>query len=375
MDVNRYHRQALLPQVGPAGQATLAASRVLLVGCGALGSTIADQLVRAGVGFVRLVDRDVVELTNLQRQVLFDEDDARRGVPKAVAAAERLRRVNSTVAVEPLVADVHSGNVEALGGLVGDERPVDLMLDGTDNVETRYLLNDVAVKHGVPWVYGACVGTEGRVLAIEPGTTPCLRCVFPDPPGAGELPTCDTAGVLGPVASMVASFQAVEAMRLLLSSGSDKVRPPSPGVPGEVEGGFGRRPVRRATGTLVTIDAWASRFRTLDLSHDRRADCPCCAERRFEFLERRPAGGTTSLCGRDAVQVTPGKAVTLDLKAMASKLSGAAGEVEATPFLLRCRLAEPAGLYLTLFADGRLIVKGTTSGDIARSVYARYVGN
>jgi molybdopterin/thiamine biosynthesis adenylyltransferase len=348
VEIDRYHRQVLLPQVGRSGQDRLARARVLLVGCGALGSVIAEQLVRAGIGFLRVVDRDVVELTNLQRQVLFDEEDARQGLPKAVAAAERLRRVNSSVTVEPIVADVHSGNVERWADVAGGEARADVILDGTDNVETRYLLNDVAVKHGVPWVYGACVGTEGRVLAVDPSRTPCLRCVFPVPPGAGELPTCDTAGVLGPVAAIVGALQAMAAMRLLLGD---------------------------SAGSMIALDGWSGRFRTLDVSRDRQHDCPCCGQRRFEFLEHRSAGGTTSLCGRDAVQVTPKVNASIDLKAMASKLGSAAGDVEATPFLVRCHLAEPAGLHLTIFADGRLIVKGTTSSELARSVYARYVGS
>jgi adenylyltransferase/sulfurtransferase len=235
-----------------------------------------------------------------------------------------------------------------LAGLANAGPRVDVILDGTDNVETRYLINDVAVKHGVPWVYGACVGTEGRVLAVEPSRTPCLRCIFTTPPGPGELPTCDTAGVLGPVAAVVGALQATAAMRLLVGE-----------------------PAR----AMIALDGWGGRFRTIDVSNERRDDCLCCAQRRFEFLERRSAGGTTSLCGRDAIQVTPGGVATLDLKALAAKLGSAAGDVEATAFFLRCRLAEPAGLQLTLFADGRLIVKGTTSADVARSVYARYVGN
>jgi molybdopterin/thiamine biosynthesis adenylyltransferase len=371
VDVDRYHRQSLLPQVGRDGQARLGEARVLLVGCGALGSVIAEQFVRAGVGFLRVVDRDVVELTNLQRQVLYDEDDARRGVPKAAAAGERLRRINSAAAVDAVVVDVHSGNVEALAGVTGEGPRVDLVLDGTDNVETRYLLNDVAVKHRLSWVYGACVGVEGRVMPITPGRTPCLRCLFPQPPGPGELPTCDTAGVLGPAAAVVASLQVVAAMKLLLA-------PPevqASAAAGPAASAAGGASSYAGSGTLVTVDTWALRFRTIDVAGDRQPDCPCCGQRRFEFLERRPAGGTTSLCGRDAVQVTaPDARSTVDLKAMAATWRSAAGEVELTPFLIRCRLPEPPHLRLTLFADGRLIVKGTTDVRRARSMYARYVG-
>src|ERR1019366_9198861 len=240
--MDRYHRQKLLPFIGDDGQARLDKSRVLLVGCDALGSVIADQLVRAGIGHLTQVDRDIVELTNLQRQVLFDEADARDGVPKAIAAGNRFKAINSSVTIEPIVMDVHSGNIEELAGVLPSSRSgrpegalastaaeqsapsgrplrgVDLILDGSDNVETRYLINDVAVKHGIPWVYGACVGVEGRVMLIRPGQGPCLRCVFPNPPEAGELPTCDTAGVLGPAAAIVASMQVIASIQFLTGS-------------------------------------------------------------------------------------------------------------------------------------------------------------
>ena len=209
MEISRYHRQVLLPQIGQAGQERLAGARVLLVGCGALGSVIAEQLARAGVGLLRIADRDVVELTNLQRQVLFDERDVAEHTPKAVAAARRLKEINSEVRVEALICDVHAGNIE-------DFVDGDLIIDGTDNVETRYLVNDISVKHGLPWVYGACVGTEGRCMAVLPPEDACLRCVYPEPPSATELPTCDTAGVLGPAAALVASLQVTAAIRLLV---------------------------------------------------------------------------------------------------------------------------------------------------------------
>lgn len=347
---NRYHRQTLLPQIGPAGQARLADAHVLLVGCGALGSVIAEQLVRAGVGTLRLVDRDVVEWTNLQRQVLFDEADARDGAPKAVAAAGRLGRVNSSVRVEPVVTDLHAGNVEALAGLEKGGRRVDVVLDGTDNVETRYLLNDVSVKHGLPWLYGACVGTDGRVMAIRPPATACLRCVFPEPPGVGELPTCDTAGVLGPVAGVVASIQALLALKLLTGNEAD------------------------LRSELLSLELWSGRFRSLDVG-DPRDDCPCCGQRRFVFLKSAAGqGGTFALCGRDAVQVRPANGRRLDLTSIAGKLRPV-GRVEQTPFLVRCELSGPPTLQLTVFADGRLILKGTTDSDRARSVYARYIGS
>jgi adenylyltransferase/sulfurtransferase len=345
--VNRYHRQILLPQIGPAGQDRLAASHVLLVGCGALGCVLADQLVRAGVGSLRIVDRDVVELTNLQRQVLFDEEDARQGVPKAVAAVRRLQRVNSAVRIEPVVADVHAENVEALAGLEPGGRRADLVLDGTDNVETRYLLNDVSVKHGVPWVYGACVGTEGRVMTIRPPETACLRCLFPRPPEAGELPTCDTAGVLGPVAAAVASVQAVAAMKMLT------------GQMGAV------------TDVFVRMNLWAGRFRSTSLADAKRGDCLTCGQRRFEFLDGR-ARGSVSLCGRNAVQIRPSVSpAAFDLDRIAAKLR-TFGQVEQSRYLVRCELH---GLRLTVFGDGRAIIHGTTDAERARSLYARAIGS
>jgi adenylyltransferase/sulfurtransferase len=347
LELDRYHRQALLPQIGRDGQARLAASRVLVVGCGALGSVIAEQLARAGVGSLVLVDRDVVEWTNLQRQTLFDESDARDAAPKAVAAKRRLERVNGAIQIDALVSDVHSGNIEHLAGLERGGTPVHLILDGTDNVETRYLLNDICIKHSVPWVYGACVGTEGRVMAIRPGATPCLRCVFRTPPAGTELPTCDTAGVLGPAAGIVASFQVVAAMRVLC------------GAP-------------EADERLLAMDVWTGRMRSVDLGA-RSPDCPTCGRRQFEFLDRAD-GPTTTLCGRRAVQVRPGRgSASFDMAAAEVKLTRV-GLVQRTPYLLRCRLNDAADVELTLFSDGRLIVTGTTDSDRAKSLYARYIG-
>jgi adenylyltransferase/sulfurtransferase len=289
MPVNRYHRQILLPQVGEAGQNALSKARVLLVGCGALGTHVAEQLVRGGVGFLRIADRDIVEITNLQRQVLFDEADAQRQWPKALAAAERLREINADVTIDPQAVDVHGHNAASLCQV--DGRPVDLILDGTDNVATRYLLNDLTVKQNIPWVYSACVGTEGRVMAVRPGETPCLRCVFPEPPAGNELPTCDSAGVLAAAASITASLQAVAALRILLK--------------------------QFASPKLVSFHAWTGRFHEMDLAHARRADCPCCGLRRFDFLDSTSPDATSSLCGRDAVQVRGDH--PLELKHLASK--------------------------------------------------------
>ena len=343
MSADRYHRQTLLPHFGHAAQEQLASSRVLLVGCGALGTVIAEYLVRAGVGTLRIVDRDIVELTNLQRQTLFDESDATDGVPKAIAASLRLRQINSSVNVEAHVADFHPGNAEEFVD------GVSLILDGTDNVGTRYLINDLAVKHGIPWVYGACVGTEGRVMTIRPGITACLRCVFPEPPGVGELPSCDTAGVLGPVAGVIASLQSVAALKIV--SGNDE-----------------------AVGEQMTVvDAWNNRIRNIDTTGARRPDCPVCGQRRFDVLDGPASRGAVSLCGRNAVQVRPSGKLLIDLGALGSKLEPF-GVVTQTPYLLRVDLREDAAVQLTVFPDGRLIVAGTTDEKRARSLYARFIG-
>jgi molybdopterin-synthase adenylyltransferase len=343
-DLQRYHRQMLLSQIGQAGQQRLAASRVLLIGCGALGTTIADQLVRAGIGHLTIVDRDIVELTNLQRQTLFDEADAANQTPKAIAAAARLRAVNSTVEIAPRISDVHAGNIEELL-----KEKFDLILDGTDNVQTRYLINDASVEHLIPWVYGAAVGVEGRVMGIVPGEQggPCLRCVFPTPPSPSELPACDTAGVLGMAASIVGALQAIEGIKLLIGAGPSNV--------------------------LMRMDFWTMRLHAISTIEARRADCICCGEKRFEFLEALPGEAAVTLCGRNAVQVRPDGRVELGLDQMARKL-GIAGNVQRSVYFVKCHLRDPAGVTLTVFADGRTLVQGVTDLGRAKSIHARFVG-
>jgi adenylyltransferase/sulfurtransferase len=345
MNVDRYHRQTLLPQIGANGQARLEQSRVLLIGCGALGTVLADYLARAGVGHLMIADRDIVELTNLQRQALFDEADVAAGTPKAVAAVERLRRVNSAISLEAVVADVHQDNVEAMAGVTGRGPRVDVIVDGTDNAETRYLVNDVAVKHGIPWVYGAAVGVEGRVMAIDPPRTPCLRCVFPEAPGPGELQTCDTAGVLGPVAGTVAALQSAAVLRLLVGGG--------------------------AAAELVTIEAWTLRLRSISMVDAQRVDCPTCSAGRFTYLDA-PSPATTLLCGRDSVQLRPRGGARIDLPGMAAHWQRL-GTVSLTPYLLRFSPDGAEANRLTLFNDGRVMVHGTNDPQRARAIVARYM--
>ncbi len=341
MILPRYHRQTLLPQIGEAGQLRLGASRVLVVGCGALGTTLADQLTRAGVGHLTIIDRDIVELTNLQRQTLFDESDAAKELPKAIAAANRLRSINSTIAISPIVADMHSGNIEDL-----IKPGFDLLLDGTDNVQTRYLINDVSVKHRIPWIYGAAVATEGRVMSIVPPSTPCLRCIFPRPPGPQDLQTCDTAGVLGMGASIVANYQAIEAIKILTGA--------SP------------------TASLICFDFWTPRMHSVSIADAKVVDCPCCGQHRFEYLDS-PADNGASLCGRNAVQIRPTKPTELNLDRLAEKLSSA-GQVERTPYFIRCQLNDPANVSFTVFPDGRTLVHGVTDIGRAKSIYSRFAG-
>jgi molybdopterin-synthase adenylyltransferase len=341
---DRYSRQTLFAPIGVAGQERLRAARVLLTGCGGLGAEAASLLARAGVGFLRIVDRDVADLTNLQRQALYDEADVLQCLPKAVAAARHLAAINSGIAVEPVVTDVHAGN---LAGLI---EGVDLVVDGFDNFEGRYLLNDACVRAGVPWVHGACVGSYGVSTLIVPGRTPCFRCLQPDPPPAGSTPTCDTVGILGPAAHLIAALEVAQALRWLVTREA-----PQPPV-------------------LVSVDVWDLRFQHVELPA-RDPACPCCGEGRFEFLDRGPVPAE-ALCGRDAVLVRPSGAAAPDLAAIAVRLRGAgaeagAGDVLANDFVLRFRRPPHE---LTLFADGRVIVKGTDDPALARSLVARWFG-
>lgn len=340
-DFSRYVRQMRYPPFGEEGQRKLAESRALICGCGALGSMLANTLVRAGVGHVRIVDRDFLETSNLQRQVLFDEGDVARQLPKAIAAAEKLRRINSEVEIEPVVADVDHANLAELAD------GVDMIVDGTDNFQTRFLLNDYAVKHGVPWVYGGCLGAEGQTMTILPGETACLRCLMQDCPPPGTTPTCDTAGILAPIVSVIASIEAMEAIKVL-SGNRDAV-----------------------SRSLTVIDLWTNHLRRLDVSELRdQVDCPACKRGEYPWLDGKEGSHTAVLCGRNAVQLTHmGK--TVDLGDLARRLEGT-GELSRNPFLLRFR----ADKYeITVFPDGRAIVGGTDDIPTAKTVYARYIGN
>jgi adenylyltransferase/sulfurtransferase len=339
---NRYDRQIRFAPLGEAGQQKLAAGRALVCGCGALGSVIASTLVRAGVGFVRIVDRDFVELNNLQRQFLYDEQDIAAALPKAIAAANKLRLVNSAVTVEPIVADVTHVNIDALAA------DVDVIVDGTDNFATRFLVNDFAVKHHKPWVYGGSIGAEGQSMTIIPGQSACLACLLPEPPPPGTTPTCDTAGILGPIVGVIASIEACESLKIL--SGN----------------------IAATSRYLTVIELWENRLRTVDISRLRdESDCRVCQHGEFAWLSGQRGGDSAVLCGRNAVQLSAPPGTTLSLDSLATRLSGI-GTVTRNPFLLRLAIE---GYQLTIFPDGRTIVSGTDDPATARSLQAKYVGS
>jgi adenylyltransferase/sulfurtransferase len=335
----RYSRQILFEGIGREGQERIIAARVALVGCGALGTVQASLLARAGVGTLRIIDRDFVEESNLQRQILFDEEDVRAMLPKAVAAERKLSAVNSLVRVEGLVEDLNASTIERLlGGF-------DLVLDATDNFDARFLLNDYAVKTGTPWIYGACVGSYGLTFPVLPGEGACLRCVFESAPPPGLSPTCDTAGVLGSIVGVVASLQVAEALKIV-SGNRDRVS-------------------RRMT----VLDVWDGRLDTIDLPA-RDPGCPCCGRREFAYLEGALGSDTASLCGRNAVQIRRRDGRGLDLEEVGRRLASV-GALETNRFLLRARID---AYDLTVFADGRAIIGGTTDPAVAKSIYARYIG-
>lgn len=337
----RYSRQEIFTPIGPGGQAKLRTARVAVVGCGALGSQLAETMVRAGVGLVRLIDRDIVEESNLQRQTLFTEADAAALRPKALAAAARLATVNSDVIIEPRVDDLTWDNARTL--LDG----IDLFLDGTDNFDTRYVLNDLSIETSIPWIYGACVGSYGLVLPVLRGErrTPCLRCVLGDAPPAGSSPTCDTAGVIAPIVQVIAGLQGAEALKLLS------------GHPEAVSVG------------LVSIDVWTSQFDRIDL-RDTAPSCEACVS--GVFVSREAALGEAFLCGRDAVQIRPpARGLSLDIDDFAVTWR-AIGDVTLSEHVVRLR---EANSEMLLFRDGRALIKGTADLGRARSIYSRLIGS
>lgn len=335
-DRERYSRQILFTGIGEKGQEALLQSRAVIVGCGALGSFHAAALARAGVGRITIIDRDYVEPSNLQRQWLFEESDAAQALPKAAAAERRLAVINSSICVRGIVADLTASNAAELLG------EADLILDGTDNFDTRYLINDFAVSRGIPWIYGAAVGSYGIAMPVIPDRTACLRCVYPNSP-EGAQPTCETAGVLNVIASLVASYQTGDALKILC----------------------GRADLVEAR--ITRVDLWAGATRQTAVP-PRDPDCPCCVRREFPYLDESRRGPVT-LCGRNAVQIRE-RETHLDLAALKQRLEPL-GQVRANEFALRF-LIPP--YEVTIFPDGRAIIKGTSDPGVARSLYARYVG-
>ncbi|HEX8144929.1 MAG TPA: ThiF family adenylyltransferase [Pyrinomonadaceae bacterium] len=337
--LERYSRQILFDGIGEAGQRRLLASRATIIGCGALGSAQAEALARAGVGRLRIVDRDFVEASNLQRQTMFTERDARERLPKAVACARHIAEINAGIETQELVADVNGSNVE---GLIQES---DIVLDGTDNFATRYLINDACVKNGVAWVYGAAVGSYGVTMTVRPRETPCLRCIFEEAPAPGSAPTCDTSGVIMPIISVVAAVQVTEALKLLA---------------GQTEA------LHRS---LMQFDVWRNEWRRMALGAP-LADCPACGLGRYETLEAEAGDYAAVLCGRDAVQISPMRPTRVDLAALAERLR-LSGRVTLNEYLLRF---EAGDCELTVFQDARSIIRGTEDVAAARTLYAKYIG-
>lgn len=342
--LDRYARQMRYPPIGEDGQRRLLASRALVCGCGALGSVIANTLARAGVGKLRIVDRDYLELNNLQRQVLYDEADVASALPKAIAAADKLRQINSTIEIEPIVADVSAGNILSLA------EGCDIIVDGLDNFETRFLINEAAIKLQLPWVYGGCIGAEGQTLTILPSQPPCFRCIMSEPPPPGSTPTCDTAGILGSAVNVVASIQACEAIKILAGRSE------------------------AASKALTVIDLWDNRIRQLNVEKLRSGGgCPTCRREEFPWLSGQRGSHAAVLCGRNSVQLNPSPdatATNISLDAVADKLA-VVGQVTRNKYLLRATIGDHT---LTLFPDGRAIISGTSEISEARTVYAKYVG-
>lgn len=338
----RHHRQRLLPFVGDDGQRRLRESHALLIGMGALGCVAADHLARAGVGTLTLVDRDVVEFTNLQRQSLYTERDAREGLPKVEAARRRLLDVDSSLDIRALATDCSARSARSLL----DTKP-HVILDGTDNYETRYLLNDLAIESATPLVYAGAVSTRAMQMTVLPGETPCIRCVFPEPPPPERRETCDTVGVLGPAVGIAGSLMAAEAMKILLGR-ADLVRR-----------------------SLARLDVLSGEMSITDLANARDPDCPCCAQRNFDWLDGSRSDAALTLCGRSSVQITPSHTMTLDLATIASRLAPH-GDFRATPFLVRGTLRDER-IDLSVFPDGRAII-ATPDTARARAIYAKYLG-
>jgi len=331
---NRYSRQILLEKIKKSGQEELAKGRIVIIGCGALGTTIANNLVRSGIGHIIVVDRDIVELNNLQRQNLFDENDI--GSSKAGIAAEKLRKINSEIKIDPIVDDVNYENIERI------IKNMNVVLDGTDNMLVRFLINDACVKHDIPWIYGGAIETYGMAMNIIPHETPCFRCLIQNLPEAGSIPTCDTVGVLNSIPGIIGSVQSTEALKILLGKNFNK--------------------------GLLTYDVWVHDFKNIMIK--KREDCECCGKHNFEFLTAKKKETMISLCGKGAIQITPVDTVNISFEDLGKKLQKI-GEVDYHKLVLRFKIP---GYELNIFKNGRVIVIGTNDKKIAKSLYTKYIG-
>jgi adenylyltransferase/sulfurtransferase len=349
-DLSRYQRQMLFPELGEEGQKRLLAATAVVVGCGATGSALSNLLARAGVGKLRIIDRDFIELNNLQRQILFDQDDIDANLPKAAAAARKLRAVNRDIEIEAVVADVNAGNVLDL------IKDATVVLDGTDNFNTRYLLNDACIKLGKPWVYTGVLATYGMTATFIPdgavdalpggrSATGCLHCLLGDMPAPGAVATCDTVGVIGPAVALITAISAAEAMKLIVGRGDL-----NPG--------------------LIHMDVWTHEYESFG-GAPRLPDCPVCVKHEFKFLSAQVSATSSSLCGRNAVQVSVIGGAPIDLARLEEQLRSIATSVQRNDYLLKARVD---GYELTVFPDNRAIIKGTDDEDAAKGLYARYIG-
>ena len=335
MPVNdRYSRQILLKNIREKGQEKLASSSAAVIGCGALGTTIANNLVRSGIGHIKVIDRDIIELNNLQRQNLFDEDDI--GLPKASVAAEKLKKINSEIKIEYIVDDANHKNIESI------INSMDVVIDGTDNMLIRFLINDACIKHGIPWIYGGVIETQGMTMNIIPNKTPCFRCIVQDFPEAGILPTCDTVGVLNAIPTIIGSIESNEALKILL--GQDINR------------------------NLLVYDVWHHNFNLIEIK--KRKNCECCGKHNFEFLNEKSKERIIMLCGSGVFQITPAKRMNISLEELGEKLKKL-GEVHIQDVILKFIIP---GYEFYIFRDGRTLIYGTTDENIAKSLYAKYIG-
>jgi molybdopterin-synthase adenylyltransferase len=341
-DTARHARQIAFPAIGAEGQRRIGAGRIAVVGAGAVGAAVAEQLARSGVGRIKVIDRDVLEASNLGRQALYTTADAGARLPKAIALARHLAEIDPGIVIDPVVADLNASNVDSL--LEG----FDLVLDGTDNLDARYVLNDHAVARGSTWIYGGCVGSRGLTAVIIPGETPCLRCVYPEPPPPGDLETCETAGIIAPAANVIASFEVVEALKLLVGA-KDRIRK-----------------------SWICVELWPFRVTEIGgLDPKPRPNCPCCGRHDFSFLTTTRGTLAATLCGRDAVHVSPARTVDVDLDELSRRLQ-ALGTVKRLEYVV---VFTVGAHELTVFEDGRALVKGTADPGVARSLYHRYVGS